>query len=395
MKLNIGLLILLCYVSLSYQMAEFVYVPFGHLQNLGFAVKPQKLDEYSGPKSKRMDINSNSNIEVPMEIAKQLGLLKMPGQNGPGCPPCPSPPCDNQPAGCDVKAKSISEVQINGKGDYTPPVGPVFSVGEPTPQGVIHPELLTLNLKGKDGKLGKGGPRGPPGDPGPPGPQGPLGPKGDQGDECVASKMPKEKQCSPDVVNNIIQRLDKIEKNCAWNTTLLASITMNVLNTLANQKHPKPKSQALASARTASPPAPAPNAPVAPPPPPPPPSPPPPPAPAPPAGPNGEKGNANVNSDVKINLAGVDSDKVACRRSGTCALGAATPNSYPNPLLDSMPEKATLYGIPSTIPVSLAQLAQVAQNAKTQTGTTKDQTAVVMINGIPVSIPLGAVKTSK
>ena len=83
------------------------------------------------------DINSNSNIEVPMEIAKQLGLLKPPGQGG--CPPCPNPPCSGGPPGCEVKAKSISEVQINGHGDFSAPVGPVFSVGENSPPGIIHP----------------------------------------------------------------------------------------------------------------------------------------------------------------------------------------------------------------------------------------------------------------
>ena len=77
-----------------------------------------------------------------MEIAKQLGLLKAPGQSGPGCPPCNNPPCAEPPSGCEVKAKSQSEVQINGKGDYTAPVGPIFSVGEPAPAGVIHPVCL-------------------------------------------------------------------------------------------------------------------------------------------------------------------------------------------------------------------------------------------------------------
>ena len=86
------------------------------------------------------DINSNSNIEVPMEIAKQLGLLKPPGQGG--CPPCPNPPCSGGPPGCEVKAKSISEVQINGHGDFSAPVGPVFSVGENPPPGIIHPVRL-------------------------------------------------------------------------------------------------------------------------------------------------------------------------------------------------------------------------------------------------------------
>ena len=64
-------------------------------------------------------------------------MLKPPGAGG--CPPCPNPPCSGGPAGCDVKAKSISEVQINGKGDYSAPVGPVFSVGDQPPPGIVHP----------------------------------------------------------------------------------------------------------------------------------------------------------------------------------------------------------------------------------------------------------------
>merc|ERR1719494_1269241 len=129
---------------------------------MGFSAEPHAGLSHS---AKRMDINSNSNIEVPIEIAKQLGLLQAPGSGG-ACPPCNNPPCpDHAPGGaCDVKAKSVSEVQINGKGDFSAPVGPVFSVGDAPPPGIIHPELLTLNLKGKDGKIGKPGAKGPPGD---------------------------------------------------------------------------------------------------------------------------------------------------------------------------------------------------------------------------------------
>ena len=80
-----------------------------------------------------------------MEIAKQLGLLKA---GAGGCPPCPNPPCPGSPSGCDIKAKSLSEVQINGHGDYSAPVGPVFSVGDQPPPGVIHPvRMLTMHMQ--------------------------------------------------------------------------------------------------------------------------------------------------------------------------------------------------------------------------------------------------------
>ena len=74
---------------------------------------------------------------MPVEIAKQLGLLN-PGGPG-GCPPNANTPGGPAAPGCDVKAKSISEVQINGHGDYSAPVGPVFSVGDAPPPGVVHP----------------------------------------------------------------------------------------------------------------------------------------------------------------------------------------------------------------------------------------------------------------
>eukprot|EP00111_Clytia_hemisphaerica_P002799 TCONS_00007893-protein len=329
-----------------------------------------------------MDINSNSNIEVPIEIAKQLGLLKPPGAGG--CPPCPNPPCTGGPAGCDVKAKSISEVQINGKGDYSAPVGPVFSVGDAPPPGIVHPELLTLNLKGKDGRIGKPGPKGPPGDAGPPGSQGPMGPKGEQGDECIASKMPKDKQCSPDIVSNLRARLEKVEK-CATNTTLLAAITLNVLSTLANQRHEKPKSILVKQKRPPPPPPPAapappppPAQPAAPPAPASPPSPPSPPSgqPAPaappcPAGPgkcDGNQGNANVQSDVKIDLTGgADKQQPACKRSGTCA---TDPSKTANALQ------------------TLQQLLNQAKAQQQQNPVAKDS-ATVLVNGVPVKIPLG------
>lgn len=411
------LFLLLTFLHKSWQMAEIIEIPFSRLQDMGFVVEPHRDNKVT---SKRMDINSNSNIEVPIEIAKQLGLLK-PG----GCPPCPNPPCGSAPPGCDVKAKSISEVQINGHGDYSAPVGPVFSVGDAPPPGIVHPELLTLNLKGKDGKIGKPGPKGPPGDPGPPGPQGPMGPKGEQGDECIASKMPKDKQCSPDIVNNLLQRLDKIEHNCAWNTTLLASITLNVVNTLANQKHPKPKATVVKDQRPPLPekkedkpasPAPPPSPPSAPPPPPPPPTsaappPPAPPAPPPPPPPPGSppapsggggggdsdlKGNANVQSDVKINLNGAEKDKAnaACRRSGVCGPELNKPlSTEPVAAAPAAPAPAasvadTTQHETSSAASALQALQQLVSQDKTQNGVTKD-TATVMINGVPVKIPLG------
>ena len=107
--------VLISLVCNSWQLAKFIQIPFFQLENLGFIAEASK--SVKGHSAKRMDINSNSNIEVPIEIAKQLGLLKPPGSGG--CPPCPNPPCPDQAGGpCDVKAKSISEVQINGKGDF-------------------------------------------------------------------------------------------------------------------------------------------------------------------------------------------------------------------------------------------------------------------------------------
>lgn len=102
------------------------------------------------------------------------------------------------------------------------------------------------------------------------------------------------------------------------NTTLLASITLNVVNTLANQKHPKPKATVVKDQRPPLPekkedkpasPAPPPSPPSAPPPPPPPPTsaappPPAPPAPPPPPPPPGSPpapsgGGGGGDSDLK------------------------------------------------------------------------------------------------
>lgn len=71
------------------------------------------------------NINSNSNIQVPMEIAKELGLLK-----GGGCG-----------GGGSLCGKALSETAVNGGGATTSnfPSGPVFSVGQAAPPGEIHP----------------------------------------------------------------------------------------------------------------------------------------------------------------------------------------------------------------------------------------------------------------
>ena len=101
--------------------------------------------------------------------------------------------------------------------------------------------------------------------------------------------------------------------------------------------------------------------------------------------------DANVQSDVKINLNGVDKEKTeaACRRSGLCGPEA------PKPQQPILPQLAVPAVNPSssdnqvTSSASAIQaLQQLVSQDKTQNGVAKD-TATVMINGIPVKIPIG------
>lgn len=86
--------------------------------------------------------------------------------------------------------------------------------------------------------------------------------------------------------------------------------------------------------------------------------------------------DANVQSDVKINLTG-DKTEAACRRSGTCAAQPkAAPAASPAPIVS--PEAQT----------ALQTLQQLINQSKTQNGVAKDS-ATVLVNGVPVKIPLG------
>ena len=80
--------------------------------------------------------------------------------------------------------------------------------------------------------------------------------------------------------------------------------------------------------------------------------------------------DANVQSDVKINMVGTDKDRsgAACRRSGLCGSEAVAP---------SLPNQA----------LTLQALQELMNNQKNQ-NVAKD-TATILINGIPVKIPLG------
>lgn len=85
--------------------------------------------------------------------------------------------------------------------------------------------------------------------------------------------------------------------------------------------------------------------------------------------------DANVQSDVKINLAGADKSE-ACRRSGTCA--PQPPKSSPSAPQLASPEAQS----------ALQTLQQLINQSKTQNPVAKD-TATVLVNGVPVKIPLG------
>ena len=82
--------------------------------------------------------------------------------------------------------------------------------------------------------------------------------------------------------------------------------------------------------------------------------------------------DANVQSDVKIDLTG-GADKPpaspACKRSGTCS---------------NDPSKATTANAIQT----LQQLLNQAKSSQQQNSVTKDS-ATVLVNGVPVKIPLG------
>ena len=102
--------------------------------------------------------------------------------------------------------------------------------------------------------------------------------------------------------------------------------------------------------------------------------------------------DANVQSDVKINMNGADKDKseAACRRSGVC--GPETPK----PALSTQEQTAaqpppvtedTQQQTPSSTASALQALQQLVNQEKSN-GVAKD-TATVLVNGVPVKIPLG------
>eukprot|EP00794_Sanderia_malayensis_P004612 gene4612-5218_t len=234
MNLLLMLVTLASCVPNSMQDPDYVIMPFRILQRMGLEIKhDSSLHRRNEIRTRRMNINSNSNIQVPVEIAKQLGLLKGGSGGGGGG----SNSCSPGGAFSSLCGKTATEAALNGGGASTSYQGaPVFSVGQSAPAGEIHPDLLTLNLKGKDGKIGKDGPNGPVGDPGPAGSQGPPGPKGDAGEPCNPTKIPREKGCTPNSIGDLQQRLDKLERECVLNTTMLASITLTVVNALAQSK---------------------------------------------------------------------------------------------------------------------------------------------------------------
>ena len=91
-----------------------------------------------------------------------------------------------------------------------------------------------------------------------------------------------------------------------------------------------------------------------------------------------------MDSDVRINLSGMD-DKTkvssACRRSdvtGECLSSRQKPES-------------TQSATPSTAPGEAKQLPEKSEAAKKDAGldAVKDQTAVILINGVPIKIPIG------
>ena len=99
--------------------------------------------------------------------------------------------------------------------------------------------------------------------------------------------------------------------------------------------------------------------------------------------------DANVQSDVKINLNGVDKEKTeaACRRSGLCGPEAPKPHQ---PILAQMaaPAVTTSSSENQVTSSAIQALQQLVSQDKTQNGVAKD-TATVMINGVPVKIPIG------
>lgn len=106
--------------------------------------------------------------------------------------------------------------------------------------------------------------------------------------------------------------------------------------------------------------------------------------------------DANVQSDVKINLNGAEKDKAnaACRRSGVCGPELNKPlSTEPVAAAPAAPAPAasvadTTQHETSSAASALQALQQLVSQDKTQNGVTKD-TATVMINGVPVKIPLG------
>ena len=79
--------------------------------------------------------------------------------------------------------------------------------------------------------------------------------------------------------------------------------------------------------------------------------------------------DANVQSDVKIDLTGGDKPAPACKRSGTWA---------------NEPSKASTANAIQT----LQQLLNQAKSSSSQNPVAKDS-ATVLVNGVPVKIPIG------
>ncbi|KAF1742665.1 hypothetical protein MXB_1112, partial [Myxobolus squamalis] len=122
------------------------------------------------------DIKSNANIQIPVELAKELGLLKGLANGVCGTP-------SNSPIIQNICGGGASRVDVNSD---------------------------TNNA------LGPAGYRGPPGPPGQP------GPKGELGEGCLTdivikqvNKLPSYKtKCDSDKLQQIKDRLNKIEREC-------------------------------------------------------------------------------------------------------------------------------------------------------------------------------------
>lgn len=188
-----------------------------------------KLNKIEREKSKRVDIKSNANIQIPIDLARELGLLK--GLTNGVCSTSPSSPLQQ-----NICGGGSSRVDVNSDTNPELPGMPVFSLGKPGASLKESSDALTLNLRGKDGKSGKNGQPGSPGFRGPPGPPGQPGPKGPLGDGCLTDVIIKQAKCDSDKLQLIKDRLNKVERECIKNASLLASITLKVANALTQER---------------------------------------------------------------------------------------------------------------------------------------------------------------